>query len=214
MGDNRRIGPILDVVSTMSGRVRLDLYGVIDDPVPIDAQIEALGLVGRVTRHGYVAEATLQQALSHADLAINLRWPTMGEASASQLRIFAAGLPSIVTRTGWYAALPADAVFFVEPDREAEMLRAHLDAWWRDPAPFLLAGRRGRAYVAAGHAPEIYAAGLLGIVHGVAGLHGRRGAIDLSRNAAQVLMEMTDASGVALYAGQLGTAIRDAVGAA
>ena len=213
LGTNRRLGPILDVIAAMPDQdVRLDIYGALDEPEPVDLQIATLGLVGRVFRHGYVPEPELQAALARADLAINLRFPTMGEASGSQLRIWSAGLPSVVTRIGWYAALPEDAVFFVEPDREAETLRGHIEALRRDPVRFRQAGQRGREIVEQGHAPELYARGLLEIVAQIGTLHARRGAIDLSRRAANLLLEMTDVGGIALCAEQVGAAVADLTG--
>ncbi len=208
LGPNRRLGPILDVIAGLpDSDVRLDIYGALDDPDPVDRQIATLGLVGRVRRHGFVPEAELQSALARADLAINLRYPSMGEASASQLRIWDAGLASVVTRTGWYATLPHDAVFFVEPDQEAETLRGHLEALRQDPARFRAAGQRGRALLQEQHTPAGYASGLLDLVGQAEALHARREAIDLSRLAATALLGMTDAAGIALCAGQVAAAV-------
>ena len=208
LGTNRRLGPILDVIAGLPDQaVRLDIYGILDEPEPVDRQIATLGLVGRVFRHGYVPEAELQAALLRADLALNLRNPSMGEASGSQLRIWSAALPSVVTRIGWYATLPDDAVFFVEPDREAETLRGHLDALRRDPVPFREAGQRGRALVEVLHDPASYARGLLDIVAGLGALHARRQAIDLSHRAAQGLFHAAGMAGVALAAEQVAAAI-------
>ncbi len=147
-------------------------------------------------------------------MAINLRYPSMGEASASQLRIWGAGLPSVVTRTGWYATLPDDAVLFVEPDREAETLRGHLEALRRDPARFREVGRRGRAIVEAEHAPARYAQGLMEIVAQCPALHARRAAIDLSRQAARSLLDIADMGGVALCAEQVALAVEGLSGRA
>ncbi len=208
IGPNRRLGPILDVLAGLSNAdFLLDIYGALDEPAPIDAQIARLGLVGRVRRHGFVPQAELQAALARADCAINLRYPSMGEASASQLRIWDAALPSIVTRTAWYATLPDNAVFFVEPEREAEMLSAHLETLRNDPARFRLAGLRGRALLEERHTPARYAEALLDVVGQIATLHARRQAIDLSRRAAQVLLELTDVEGVALSAGHVAAAV-------
>ena len=210
LGPNRRLGPLLDVLAALPDRaVALDIYGALDEPEPIDSQIAALGLAGRVRRHGYVPEAELQLALARADLAINLRFPSMGEASASQLRIWDAALPSVVTRTGWYALLPEDAVFFVDPEREAEMLRGHLEELRRNPARFRLAGLRGRAMLEEQHDPAAYAHGLLNIVHQIDSLHARHAALELSRRAAQTMPCAGDPAAIALSIGQIATAISD-----
>ena len=68
----------------------------------------------------------------------------MGEASGSQLQFFNYGLPTLVTRTGWYASLPEDAVAFVRPDHEMEDIQTHLRAFLADSAAFRKMGERGR----------------------------------------------------------------------
>ncbi len=181
-------------------------------PEPVDAQIAALGLGSRVRRHGFVPAAELHAALARADLAINLRFPSMGEASASQLRIWDAALPSLVTRTGWYAALPEDAVFFVEPEREVDDIREHLLALRQDPDRFKRAGLRGRAVLEAHHAPTTYAEGLLGILGQAEALHARRTATDLSRLSARILLDLTDSNGIALCATPLAQAVASLTG--
>ena len=194
LGPNRRLQTVLDVMASLEDQdIRLDIYGVLDDPDPVEGQIARLGLTGRAVCHGFVPAAVLQAALSTADLAINLRLPSMGEASASQLRIWDAALPSLVTRTGWYATLPGDTVFFVEPEREAETLRAQLAALRRDDTLLRAAGLRGRALLEQHHTPAGYARGLLRIVEQADRLHARRQAIELSRRAARAMLEWSDA---------------------
>ena len=208
LGPNRRLGPIVDVIAALPDQdVRLDIYGALDEPAAVTAHIEQLRLNGRVALHGFVPEAELRTALERADLAINLRFPSMGEASASQLRIWDAALPSVVTRTGWYATLPEDAVFFVDPDREADTLTAHLTALRQDPARFRQAGLRGRFILRQHHTPSIYATGLLEVVGQMDALHARRHALELSRKAARTALEMTDEAGVSFLAEGVARAI-------
>jgi glycosyltransferase involved in cell wall biosynthesis len=208
MGTNRRLSSILDALAGHGDQaIQLDIYGVLEQAEAIEAQTANLGLGERVRQHGFVPEAELTAALARADLALNLRFPSMGEASASQLRIWDAGLPSLVTRTGWYAALPEDAVFFVEPDDEVDGIRTHLAALRADPAPFRQAGLRGRAILQEQHTPAAYAAGLLQIARQAPALHGRRQAIALSRTAAHLLMEMAELSGIGACADRVAEAV-------
>ena len=126
--------------------------------------IRALGLKSLVTLHGFAAEAELDDALRKADLAINLRYPTMGEASGSQLRIWAHALPSLVTNVGWYASLHADAVAFVRPsDDEIEDIQTHLRAFLEYPEKFALMGGKGFELLKQQHSPEGLANGLLSL---------------------------------------------------
>jgi glycosyltransferase involved in cell wall biosynthesis len=164
LGRNRRLQQVLEALSKLSAReqFRLDIYGqVLIDERRLRAEIRSLGLKQLVRLHGYVPEAELDEALSKAHLAINLRYPTMGEASGSQLRIWRHALPSIVSRVGWYATLPAEAVVFVEPEQEVAEIQKQLAAFLADPARFAGMGREGRRILEEQHAPEQYAQSLV-----------------------------------------------------
>ena len=61
-----------------------------------------------------------------ADVVINLRYPTVGETSASALRAMAAGRPLIVFDHGAYNELPDEACLKVRPMDEEGLLAAML----------------------------------------------------------------------------------------
>ena len=209
MGFNRRLDSILDALASHDDTaIRLDIYGAIEAGDVLQARIISLGLAERVQLHGFVPEPELTAALAAADLALNLRYPSMGEASASQLRIWDAGLPSLVTRTGWYAALPADAVSFVEPEDEIRSIQLHLTALRQTPANFRRAGLRGREILLDQHTPAAYAQALVQIAQQGPTLHARRQAVDLSRTAVHGLMEMTDAAGISACADPIARAVQ------
>jgi glycosyltransferase involved in cell wall biosynthesis len=134
----------------------LDIYGEVWDPGHIRKQIQALGLGRMVTLRGFASESELDVALGNADLAVNLRYPTMGEASISQLRIWAHGLPSLVTRIGWYGGLPDDVVAHVRPENEALDIQQHLNAFLAEPDRFARMGEHGRRLLAEQHSVEKY----------------------------------------------------------
>ncbi len=191
IGENRRLMPILRTLAGMPdrGQFRLDIYGQVTQEQQVDAIIADAGLEGIVTRHGFVTEAKLGAALAEADLALNLRWPTMGEASASQLRIWAARLPALVTRVGWYAQLCPDAVFMIDPDQECDEIVYHLRALRRFPGQYAEAGETGRRILEAHHSPRRYAEALLAIAADHAGQHARRMGVDLAERSANLLLE-------------------------
>ncbi|MGB8644563.1 MAG: hypothetical protein WCF84_04950, partial [Anaerolineae bacterium] len=56
----------------------------------------------------------LPDYLALCDIAVNLRYPTAGEASGGVMRLFAYGKPTIVSRTGWFAELPPPVAAQVE----------------------------------------------------------------------------------------------------
>ncbi|HEV2945073.1 MAG TPA: glycosyltransferase [Solirubrobacteraceae bacterium] len=54
--------------------------------------------------------------LSEADIAVQLRTLSNGEASAAVADCLAAGLPTVATDSGWASELPRDAISLVAPD--------------------------------------------------------------------------------------------------
>jgi glycosyltransferase involved in cell wall biosynthesis len=160
---NRRLDALFQALAAFQERDRfhLDIYGSVPDIEYLDTQIAALDLQPLVTVHGFVSEEELDRALQTADLAVNLRYPSMGEASASQLRIWDHSLPSLVTAVGWYATLPGSVVSWVRPEHEIVDIQAHLQAFLTDPGLYVRQGADGRRLLEEQHAPENYARALV-----------------------------------------------------
>ena len=159
IGPNRRLEQVLEALAQMPADFdyRLDVMGKIWNPDLIRTKLAQLGLGERVRLHGFVPEPVLEDALRQAHLVLNLRHPSMGEASGSQLRIWNAGAAAAVTREGWYAGLPEGVAYFV--DLEDEMTQLH-ELFMQLAADHSLVkdiGTAGRAYFEAHHAPETYA---------------------------------------------------------
>jgi glycosyltransferase involved in cell wall biosynthesis len=165
IGRNRRLDALLEALAGLPERDRfhLDIYGkILDEEKRIRSQIRRLDLKGRVTLHGFTPEAKLDAALSAARLAINLRFPTVGEASGSQLRIWAHALPSLVSQVDWYGSLPSDTVAFVRPDQnEVSDIQKHLKAFLAAPDAFKAMGQRGLKYLQERHSPDQYAQAIM-----------------------------------------------------
>ena len=163
---NRRLDALLEAIAGLPERnkFRLDIYGQVWDGEHVRARTASLGLRKVVTVHGFVPEAELEQALGMAHLAVNLRYPTMGEASGSQLRIWDHALPSLVTPRGWYSHIPEDAVAFVRPEHEIVDIQAHLRAFLADPGRFAKMGERGRRILEEDHTPEAYVQAIIDLV--------------------------------------------------
>jgi len=136
---------------------RLDVMGKIWNSDIIYDKLTQLNLVDRVHLHGFVSEPVLDDALRQAHLVLNLRHPSMGEASGSQLRIWNAGAPSVVTREGWYAGLSEDVVYSIDVDDEVEQLQALFLKLAADRRAGDEIGAAGRVYFEAHHAPASYA---------------------------------------------------------
>lgn len=198
LGPNRRLASVLRALATFErrDRFRLDVYGTMDGMEKMDQLICRLGLSEQVTLHGFVSADVLDGALRQTDLAVNLRDPSMGEASGSQLHLWQYALPSLVTRKAWYATLPENAVAFVRPDHEIEDIQEHLWSFLGDPDSYRELGRNGRRYVAERHSIESYAEGLLEMARQVPEFRASRIARELATRASSAMHAWSDSKNI------------------
>jgi glycosyltransferase involved in cell wall biosynthesis len=189
IGRNRRLESVLEALCLLPERERfhLDIYGEIDDPRSLRNRIHDLKLKQIVTVHGYAPNEELDRALQAASLAINLRYPTMGEASASQLRIWTHALPTLVTKVGWYASLSEETVSHVRPEHEVDDIRSHLLSFLEDPKRFARKGEQGLRFVEREHHPERYVSTLMSLASNTAELNLRKSAYDLAKRSGALL---------------------------
>lgn len=161
---NRRLQEFIHAWSASSVRrqIQLDICGEIWNPSIIQDTLAETDLTAQTRIHGFVDNATLDRMLDESDLALNLRFPSMGEASGSQLRIWSRGLASMVTDTGWYASLPDATVFKIRPDHEAKDLSDLLVKFVNNPAFGLQVGQAGLQQLSR-HDPEKYAKDLIAL---------------------------------------------------
>lgn len=189
IGRNRRLESIVRALacSEYKEQYQLDVFGsILDDEKQLRALITSLGLNNRVKLHGYKTEFELDEALSRADLAINLRYPSMGEASGSQLRIWSHALPALVSKVGWYEELPVETVGFVRPGQpEVEDIQNHLEAFVKRPEFYAGMGERGRRILREKHSPESYAATVLELARNVQVFRAHHAGLRLAERAAR-----------------------------
>lgn len=166
IGQNRRLDEIFEALAVFKQRERfhLDVYGELWDRSWVYNRIRSLGIKHLITLHGFVSEKSLDKALSIAHLAFNLRYPDMGEASGSQLRIWDHALPSLVTKGGWYEDISEEAVAFVHPGHEIADIQAHLASFLDNPARFAKMGENGRQILEKYHSPGVYAKAIAAFV--------------------------------------------------
>ncbi|MBE9210927.1 glycosyltransferase [Nostoc sp. LEGE 06077] len=163
---NRRIDQVLKALQTLPQRqdFHWDIYGTVWDKKYLQKQICTLGLQNQVSVHGFVPNNVLHEALSQAHLAINLRYPSMGEASLSQLWIWYHALPSLVTDISWYHYLPSDTVAKVRLECEVQDIQTYLQNFHANPDAFTEMGLRGKALLEKQHLPSAYAKQLVPII--------------------------------------------------
>ncbi|MCX7561842.1 glycosyltransferase [Sulfitobacter sp. F26204] len=164
-GPNRRLQKVLEALAPLRDEIdfHLDVMGSLWDPPYIRQRIQELGLGHHVTLHGFVEEAELDRRLAQAHLVFNLRYPSMGEASGSQMRIWNAAAPAVVTNLGWYADLPGNTVFKIEQDNEITALQSLIRRLQADPAAGRSVAAAGRARLESNHTPAQYARRIAGI---------------------------------------------------
>ena len=115
------------------------------------------GIRDRFLEIGY--QPSLSRFLAYlqaSDLIVNLRYPSVGEASALTLRAMGLGKPVIVSNVGWYADLPTDScakfAHSVDVEADAEALAGLIAVLIQQPDTARLIGDRGRSYVRREHA--------------------------------------------------------------
>jgi hypothetical protein len=135
------------------------VVGEVSPHVDLEGEARRAGVAGRVHVTGFVDAATFHRALTACDLALNLRYPTAGETSASLLRLLAAGRPALVSDYAQFRELPAAAVERVPlGEGEEAALAAAAAALLADPRRLRAMGEAARDHVALHHAPPAAAA--------------------------------------------------------
>ncbi len=119
------------------------------------ASVLKRGLEGGVRLSGRIALDAFERSMLAADVAINLRFPTGGETSASLIRLLGLGIPTLVSRNGSFAETPPDCCLPVDLDEtETDLLTAYLLRLARDPDLRRRIGEAARAHVVAHHSPQ------------------------------------------------------------
>jgi glycosyltransferase involved in cell wall biosynthesis len=107
---------------------------------------ERAGVEERVTLTGAVDHSTYAAWLRRADVAVQLREVAQGEASLTVAETMAHGVPTVVTRIGWMADLPDDAVEKVGLGADAGELAGAVNGLLGDPRRWRALGEAGAAH--------------------------------------------------------------------
>jgi hypothetical protein len=130
LNPNRRLCDFLRAwaCSPWRERFELDLAGEMNNGPEVRAVMAETALDRQIRHHGFLPDDQLDALIGQAHLVLNLRNPTMGEASGSQMRIWANGAPSVVSDTGWYGLLPEGSALRISIEREHDDLLELLEA--------------------------------------------------------------------------------------
>lgn len=151
----KRLGPTLAAFARLRARrpsARLLVVGELAAAREFDDLLAVHGGDG-VTVTGRLPASEFAGAIAACDVAVNLRHPTGGETSAALLHLLAAGVPTIVSRTGSFAEIPLGAVAQVPiGDGEIELLAELFEAFAARPELRAVVGAAGRRHVEQHHA--------------------------------------------------------------
>jgi glycosyltransferase involved in cell wall biosynthesis len=129
---------------------RLVLAGSDDESGPAhwQALVREHAPAGSVEIAGFVDGERYETLLAGADVAVQLRAISNGEASAAVADCLAAGIPTIVTDLAWTGELPSSAVRHVPPGAGAALLAEQIDALIADPRARLALSEGALAFAA------------------------------------------------------------------
>jgi glycosyltransferase involved in cell wall biosynthesis len=129
----------------------------------LDSELgEGVILTGRVGLEAFL------QYMVVADLAVNLRYPTAGETSATLIRLMGLGKPVIVSNVGAFAEFPDDCCAKVDVDEtEEEMLLAMMRALADDKDLRRQMGINAQRYIQAHHTLEGAAQGYMEFIRDI-----------------------------------------------
>lgn len=153
VGPFKRNLEILDAwfASTLGGdsHCHLTFVGAAHDPEygsELERVIAEHGAGERVHITGWVDPETYRAHLAAADIAVQLRGSSRGEASGTALDCLAYGLPTIVNAHGPMAELPSDAVMLIPDAFDVCDLVSALERLAGDSTLRRELGQRGRDY--------------------------------------------------------------------
>lgn len=121
---NKRPEIILEAVSRLiedGCKARLIFWGQSNTP-DFEEKIKSR-YPGKVTVTGFISEEVYNAGFARSDIVVNLRYPSMGEASGTLCDAFRYGKPVIVSAVNQYMEFPDDVCWKVEPGpHEADCL--------------------------------------------------------------------------------------------
>ncbi len=128
-----------------------------------------LGLGDAVTVTSRTDLAEFIRYMLATDIALNLRFPTAGETSATLVRLLGLGVPTLVSNVGGFTDFPDDCCVKVDVDGlEEDVILAFLRRLAGDEPLRRQLGENARRYVARVHAPQRTARDYLSFLQAVA----------------------------------------------
>ena len=153
-----------------SPELRLVLVGEESPGTELGALFSAADVAsGRIVHRGYVSTEEYRDWMAATDIAVNLRYPTAGETSASLLRLLGDGKCTLVSAYRQFLEIPPQATVRIPLGKEEQpTLARELVALARDPERRAQIGAAARAFIASEHSMEAAARGFREAVTAIA----------------------------------------------
>ncbi len=133
----------------------LIVVGEVSSVLDLERTAREAGVVDRVHVIGFLDYRDFEASIAACDLAVNLRYPTAGETSASLLRVLAAGQATLISDYSSFSELPDEVALKVPlGEGEVEALATAAARLLADPAALSAMGEAARDYVRREHDPE------------------------------------------------------------
>ncbi len=159
----KRLEMVLSAIRALgSDRVLYLVVGELGDR--LRQQVRGSGLENSMRATGYVEFAAFNDYCNLIDLGIDLRYPTMGESSASVCRMMGAGKPCVVSNVGWFAEIPDGCAIKLPPVPDERTLVNCLSDLISDESRRRQVGAQARRYIRDCHSPAHAAARYLDFV--------------------------------------------------
>lgn len=114
VAESKRIHQVLHALSKME--IDGVKYLLVGEGDYVNRLVKKYGLDSIVIQTGYTSIEEFDKLIKLTDIVVNLRYPYMGETSASMIRALLFGKPTIATDIGWFSELPDDSIIKVRYD--------------------------------------------------------------------------------------------------
>ncbi|MEY2413841.1 MAG: hypothetical protein QOD84_2447 [Acidobacteriaceae bacterium] len=113
IGPSKRLDKVCEALSRIKNELPFRLLIVGEGEDPTDAIVEN-GLVDRTIVTRYVPNESFSDYMALTDVLVNLRFPSMGESSATLIQALALGKPCVVTNDASFRDLPDNCVVKID----------------------------------------------------------------------------------------------------
>ena len=164
LGSTKRLTSICNALVRLRDSIDFHFVIVGEGPDPLE-EFTKSGLGDRVTWLRYVPDGDFDPWIEAADIVLNLRFPSMGETSATLTRAMGIGKPCIVTDFASFAELPDETVWKIPhgPDEIDSLVNA-ISQLASDDTLRTTIRAAARQFVATEQAPDRVASSLVGLI--------------------------------------------------